>query len=84
MLKVAKSYGFHVEEVCDNSELEEKITSVLREEGPVLCRIRMKDSIVIQPKVMSQVMPDGSMKSGTLMNLWPFLPEDELKRQMIR
>ena len=44
----------------------------------------MKDSIVIQPKVMSQVMPDGSMKSGTLMNLWPFLPEDELKRQMIR
>ncbi len=84
MLKVAKSYGFHVEEICDNSELEEKITSVLREEGPVLCRIRMKDSIVIQPKVMSQVMPDGFMKSGTLMNLWPFLPEDELKRQMIR
>lgn len=79
MLKVAEGYGFQVEEICENSELEEKIRNVLEKEGPVLCRIRMKDSIVIQPKVMSQVMPDGSMRSGTLMNLWPFLPECELK-----
>lgn len=83
ILKVASGYGISTYEIQDNAELAEKITAILSKKEPVVCRVCMKDDIVIQPKVVSKVNTDGSMQSGKLIDLWPFLPEKELQENMI-
>lgn len=73
--KVAEAYGLKVFEIKEHKETSTVISKVLQAEGPTLCYVHMKDDIPIQPKVMSRVMEDGSMKSGCLRDLWPFLDE---------
>lgn len=76
ILAVAKAYSFYTLEVRNHAELKEAIIRTLETEGPTLCYVHMRDDVAIQPKVMSRVSEDGSMISGTLRNLWPFLDEE--------
>ena len=82
--KVAAGYGIPVFEIQTHDNMEERIQQILEIDGPALCRVCMKDNIVIQPKVVSRVNEDGSMNSGKLIDLWPFLPEDEMKRHILK
>lgn len=75
IMAVAKAYGLCVFEITCHEEAREIISRTLEAEGPSLCYVHMKDDMAIQPKVMSKVAEDGSMVSGTLRNLWPFLEE---------
>lgn len=72
ILAVAKSYGLSTYEIKEHEKTAEAIKQALNKEGPVLCYVYMRDDVAIQPKVMSRVMEDGSIKSGTLRDLWPF------------
>lgn len=78
IVAVAKAYGLATFEIKKHSETSEIIRKVLNTEGSVLCYVHMRDDVAVQPKVMSRVMPDGSMKSGRLRDLWPFLEETEI------
>lgn len=73
ILKVAEAYGLKVFEIKTHGETSTVISKALRAEGPTLCYVHMKDDVPIQPKVMSRVAENGSMISGTLRDLWPFL-----------
>lgn len=75
ILKVAKAYGFQIFEIASHEDMEQAIRKALDTPGPVLCNVVMRSDLPIQPRVMSKVMPDGTMKSGTLRDLWPFLKE---------
>lgn len=77
IVAVAKAYGLTTYEIKTHDEAKEVIDCVLETKGPVLCYVHMRDDIPIQPKVMSRVMEDGSMKSGSLRDLWPFLDNEE-------
>lgn len=71
--KVANAYGIKTFVVNKHVELEESIRQTLEAEGPALCYVCMRDDVPIQPKVMSRIAENGSMISGTLRDLWPFL-----------
>lgn len=73
LMKVAGAYGLKVFEIRNHKEVQEKIEATLNAEGPALCYVHMRDDVPIQPKVMSRVAEDGSMISGGLRELWPFL-----------
>lgn len=73
IVKVANSYGITTFEIKHHEELEHIIRQTINTEGPTLCYVHMKNDISIQPKVMSRVTADGSMVSGKLRDLWPFL-----------
>lgn len=75
IIAVAKAYGFHTFEMKHHDEAEKVIAQTLEAEGPSLCYVHMRDDVAIQPKVMSRVAENGSMVSGTLRDLWPFLEE---------
>lgn len=75
IIKVADSYGLKTFEIKRHDELENGIRQTLDIEGPSLCYVHMRDDILIQPKVMSRVAEDGSLVSGKLRDLWPFLDE---------
>ena len=73
IVDVAKAYGLAVYEIKKHEEVADVIQQTLDREGPVLCYVHMRDDVSIQPKVMSKVAKDGSMISGKLRDLWPFL-----------
>lgn len=75
IVAVARAYGLKTYEIQNHKETAKTIREVLGESGPVLCYVHMRDDVAIQPKVMSRVLEDGTMKSGSLRDLWPFLEE---------
>lgn len=75
IVKVAQAYGLKTFEIRTHEEITDVILQALETGGPTLCYVHMKDDMPIQPKVMSRVAENGSMVSGTLRDLWPFLDE---------
>lgn len=73
IIQIAKAYGLRTFEINKHEETERVIKETLEVEGPALCYVHMRDDVPIQPKVMSRVAENGSMISGTLRDLWPFL-----------
>lgn len=73
ILAVAKAYGLKTFEIKTHEETQATICKVLASDGPSLCYVHMRDDVAIQPKVLSRVAENGSMASGKLRDLWPFL-----------
>lgn len=69
---VAKAYGLPVYEIYENADAQRIIGEVLAVEGPVFCAVH----VPIENKI-----PVRS-KGGRLDNLFPFLPEEEVKREL--
>lgn len=74
---VSSAYGLRTILASDYPRIEDAVKDTLAGDGPALCMLRAPDDLAIKPKVVSRVMPDGSMASGRLEDLWPFLPEEE-------
>ena len=56
--------------------------NVMKDDRPVLCEVvasRYFDEI---PKSKTIVQPDGTFSSSKLENLYPFLPADEVQKNM--
>lgn len=68
---------------CHNSELGDAIEQALAMEGPVICEIFVSMDQNFEPKSAAKRLPDGTMVSPPLEDLSPFLPEEEMDRNMI-
>lgn len=73
--KVAAAYGIKTHRIKNNDEVGEILRKVLSEPGPLLCAVDVNPNEVVSPKSMAKRMPDGSMKSMPLDNMWPYLDE---------
>ena len=69
--KVAAAYDLPTFRVRDNQELERVLPQVLNTGGPCLCAVMTSPEETVSPRVKAIPQPDGSMKSGTLENMWP-------------
>jgi len=58
------------------------VDEVLSLEGPVFCEIFTDTVQVWEPKSSTKRLPDGTLVSPPLEDLAPFLPREELARQM--
>ncbi|MFA6716104.1 MAG: thiamine pyrophosphate-binding protein [Victivallaceae bacterium] len=83
MLKIGKAYGLRTEEIYSHNELENKIIEVLAEDDAVVCVVHLSKDYIFSPKLSSRKLPDGSMVSATLEDMYPFLEPDDFKRNMI-
>ncbi|WP_321507952.1 thiamine pyrophosphate-binding protein [uncultured Methanoregula sp.] len=81
--KIANAYGIHYESVHEDQDLDKKLKVVLGYQGPVICEIFVSTNQQITPSVSSRVLPDGKMISMPLEDMWPFLPRDEFRKEMI-
>ena len=80
--KVADTFGLQYVSIADHSTLEESIDKVLRSQGPVICDIAMSPTQPLLPKVYSEKLPDGTMISKPLEDMFPFLDRDEFSKNM--
>jgi len=80
--KIAEAFGYPYFSASSNAEMKEAVDAALRTEGPVFCEIFTDTEQVWEPKSSTKRLPDGTLVSPPLEDLAPFLPREELKKQM--
>ncbi len=83
MEKLAGAYGYPYIKAEHNSELAQAVEQTLAAEGPVICEIFVSMDQNFEPKSSAKRLPDGTLVSPPLEDLAPFLPEEEMDRNMI-
>lgn len=81
--KLASAYGLENWIVSCQEEMENVIMEVLHTNGPVICELMVDPDLQTTPRLSSMVMPDGSIRSMPMEDLWPFLDRDEFEQNMI-
>jgi len=82
-MKLADAYGIEHFEILDAKNMDTVIKKVLKSEGPALCHVHLDPEHIFEPKLSSYKKPDGRLISKPLEDMYPFLPRDVLKDNMI-
>lgn len=80
--KIAEAFGYRYFSAHSNEEMKKAVDEVLNLEGPVFTEIFTDTEQVWEPKSSTKRLEDGTLVSPPLEDLAPFLPREELKRQM--
>ncbi len=82
-IKIAAAFGIATAVIEKNDDLENKISEVLKINGPVLCEVMLDHDYIFQPKLSSERLPDGRMVSKPLEDMFPFLDREEFAKNII-
>ena len=80
--KIAVAFGYPYFSAHSNAEMKEVVDTVLAMDGPVFCEIFTDTVQVWEPKSSTKRLLDGTLVSPPLEDLAPFLPREELEKQM--
>jgi acetolactate synthase I/II/III large subunit len=80
--QIADAYGIKRFRFNNNEELENNIDNVMNIKGPVLVEIMMTENQLLIPRVQSSKDINGKIISNSLENMFPYLPEEEMKEIM--
>lgn len=81
--KIAWAFGYPYFSARSNKEMMAVVDEVLDRQGAVFCEIFTDTEQVWEPKSSSKKMADGSIVSMPLEDLAPFLPREELEKNML-
>lgn len=82
-MRIAEAYGIKGIRIKSVDEVDLKIKEVLDYDGPVICEIMTPEWQLLIPRVASDKLPDGTLRSRNYEDMFPYLPEEELKANMI-
>lgn len=80
--KIASAFGIPYFSVKKNSALDKTVDKVLNHNGYAFCEVFTDTLQVWEPKSSAKRLPDGTIISPPLEDLAPFLPREELKKNM--
>ena len=80
MEKIAYAYGVKFMRIDNIDGINENIQKVLQEEGPIICEVILDETQNFEPKLSSKVLPDGTMVSPELDDMFPFIEQEEYKK----
>lgn len=83
MKKIAWAYGYPYISARHNSELKNAVSAAMQADGPIICEVFVSTDQNFEPKSAAKRLPDGTMVSPPLEDLSPFLPDEEMDRNMI-
>jgi acetolactate synthase-1/2/3 large subunit len=83
LCEVAKAYGLPTVRIENQRNLRAEVRAVLQHAGPVVCNVVTRFDEARMPSLSSAQRKDGSMISKPLEDLWPFLPRDEFRANML-
>lgn len=75
--KIAYAYGLKFVRVSSVEDIQEKLLEVLSAEKAVFCEVVVDPTQNFEPKLSSKKLPDGSMVSPPLDDMFPFLERKE-------
>ena len=83
MEKIAYAYGIPYEKIDMLAGVAIKVQRILNMEGPVLCEVILDPEQNFEPKLSSNVLPDGKIVSPEIDDMYPFLPREEYERNKL-
>ncbi|MOA42935.1 hypothetical protein D3C78_1650330 [compost metagenome] len=81
--KIAETFGLGYLKIDDLKHMDEKIDELIRYEGPMICEIITPQDQLLIPRVSSKKLEDGTMISMKYDDMFPFLPRDEYKSNIL-
>lgn len=79
---LAYAHNFKYENIKNNGQLVDIIKKTLKTKGPVLCEVNIAYDQKRMPRVSSFRRTDGTLESRPLEDMYPFLPKEEVKKNM--
>lgn len=80
--KIAEAFGYQYYSAHSNAEMMCVVDEALALDGTVFCEIFTDTEQVWEPKSGTKRLPDGTLVSPPLEDLAPFLPREELEKNM--
>jgi len=77
MEKIAYAYGVPYVRIDAISNILSGIDTVYETEGPVICEVLVDENQFFEPKLSSKRLPDGTMVSPDIDDMYPFLDREE-------
>ncbi len=81
--KIAMAFGIKYLKAHDDDEMKKVVDNAIKESGPLFVEIFTDKEQVWEPKSSAKRLPDGTLVSPPLYDMEPFLPEDELKQNIL-
>lgn len=82
-VKIGQAFGLETRRISDPATMEREIREVLDTKGAVLCEVMTEQEYAFLPKLSAKKLPDGTMISPSLENMFPFLDEKEYRENML-
>lgn len=80
--KLAEAFGYPYFEAHSNAEMKEAVDKTLATDGAVFCEIYVSPKQNFEPKSATKRLEDGTLVSPPLEDLAPFLPREEIEKNM--
>lgn len=81
--RIADAYGFAFVRVDNNDNIEKELEKALSMKGPVIIEVVLDSEQFFEPKLSSKVLPDGTIISPPLQDMYPFLDKGEYNDIML-
>ena len=81
--KISNAYGIKYFAAHNNLELRSNLEQIMDYNGPVICEVFCKKWDQVVPALSAQKLPDGTMVSKPLEDMYPFLTREEFRVNMI-
>lgn len=81
---LAAAFGMKSVKIESAADMPEKIREVLESDGPVLCGVACEANYAFSPKLSAKKLPDGTMVSPSLEDMFPFLDRDEFESNLCK
>jgi acetolactate synthase-1/2/3 large subunit len=82
--QLAAAYDLGYALLDDPAKLAEGVRAALDHDGPLLCEVRISPNQPRSPRVSSFRREDGTLESRPIEDMFPFLPREEIHRNMHR
>jgi acetolactate synthase-1/2/3 large subunit len=80
---VARAFGLPAFKIRANKDVKKTVKKLLARKGPLVCEVITEEDYIFKPKLSARKLPDGSMVSPSLEDMYPFLSKKELEENMI-
>lgn len=81
--KLATGFGLKSVRISNPSTMKAELARVLTLSEPVICEVMVEKEYAFSPKLSAKKLPDGTMVSPSLEDMFPFLDRDEYKENII-
>lgn len=82
MAKIAAAYGIRSFKIATQADMH-VISSELGREGPALFDVMLDPRQEFEPRLRSRILPDGTIATPNLEDMYPFLDPEELASNML-
>jgi len=84
--KISNSYDIEYVKLTGQSDIYERVQEILNADGPVICEVDMAPKYhkhITAPRTSTYKNKKGEFATAPMEDLWPFLPREEFRKNMI-